>query len=51
MMVNTFRLNEAFVRARARHVRWKTKHPDSPRVDGKKLNAVIENFSHIKQGG
>ena len=28
MMVNTFHLNEAFVRARARHELWKAKYPD-----------------------
>ena len=34
MMVNTFHLNEAFVRARARHELWKAKYPDSPRAHG-----------------
>ena len=34
MMVNTFHLNEAFVRARARHKLWKAKYPDSPRARG-----------------
>ncbi len=34
MMVNTFHLNEAFVRARARHELWKRKYPDFPRAHG-----------------
>ena len=34
MMVNTFHLNEAFVRARARHELWKKKYPNSPRAHG-----------------
>ena len=34
MMVNTFHLNEAFVRARARHELWKKKYPDSSRAHG-----------------
>jgi arylsulfatase len=35
MMVNTFHLNEAFVRMRARHELWKQKYPDSGRAHGK----------------
>ncbi len=34
MMVNTFHLNEAFVRARARHELWKLKYPNSGRAHG-----------------
>ncbi len=35
MMVNTFHLNEAFGRMRARHELWKKKYPDSQRARGK----------------
>ena len=34
MMVNTFHLNEAFVRMRARHELWKRRYPDSGRAHG-----------------
>jgi arylsulfatase len=34
MMVNTFHLNEAFIRARARHELWKAKYPDAKRAHG-----------------
>ena len=34
MMVNTFHLNEAFVRMRARHELWKKKYPDAGRAHG-----------------
>jgi len=34
MMVNTFHLNEAFGRMRARHELWKKKYPDSGRAHG-----------------
>ena len=34
MMVNTFHLNEAFIRMRARHALWKNKYPDATRAHG-----------------
>ena len=34
MMVNTFHLNEAFVRMRARHELWKRRYPDTGRAHG-----------------
>ena len=34
MMVNTFHLNEAFVRMRARHELWKQRYPDGKRAHG-----------------